>query len=272
MREDKQNMMVLFNQYVNMIAKLKNIEGENMKIEVWSDFVCPFCYIGKRRLEEALNQFLHKDQVEIEFKSFELDQNAPENSGKSIHEVLATKYGMSVEEAKNANAGVGQQAASVGLTFNFDNMKPTNTFDAHRLAKFAKSHDKEREMTEKLLYGYFTESKHLGDYEVLADIAEAVGLDRTETLKVLNDKNTYANDVRIDEGIAQQYGISGVPYFVINQKYAISGAQPTETFLGALQQVWKEEFPKTILQDLSTESADDTSCIDGNCAVPGKKE
>src|SRR5690606_10121012 len=104
-----------------------------MKIEVWSDFVCPFCYIGKRRLEEALAQFPHKDDVEIEFKSFELDPNAPINSGKSIHESLAAKYGMSIEEAKNANKSVGQQAATVGLTFNFDEMKPTNTFDAHRL-------------------------------------------------------------------------------------------------------------------------------------------
>jgi predicted DsbA family dithiol-disulfide isomerase len=265
-------MMVLIHQYGIMVANSKNIEGENMKIEVWSDFVCPFCYIGKRRLEEALNQFPHKDQVEVEFKSFELDQNAPENNGKSIHEVLAAKYGMSVEEARSANKGVGQQASSVGLTFNFEEMKPTNTFDAHRLAKFAKGQGKEREITEKLLFGYFTESKHLGDYEVLADIAESVGLDRTETLNVLNDKSNYANDVRIDENIAQQYGVSGVPYFVINQKYAISGAQPTETFLGALKQVWQEESPKTVLQDLSTESAEDTSCIDGSCAVPGKKE
>lgn len=247
------------------------IEGENMKIEVWSDFVCPFCYIGKRRLEEALNQFPHKDQVEVEFKSFELDQNAPEYSGESIYEVVAAKYGMSIEKAKRAHEGVGLQAASVGLTFNFDEMKPTNTFDAHRLAKFAKSKGKEREMTEKLLYGFFTESKHLGDHETLANNAEAVGLDRTETLNVLNDKNAFANDVRIDEGSAQQYGISGVPYFVINQKYAISGAQPTETFLGALQQVWQEESPKPILQDLSTENAEDTSCIDGSCAFPEKK-
>jgi predicted DsbA family dithiol-disulfide isomerase len=243
-----------------------------MKIDVWSDFVCPFCYVGKRRLEEALNQFPHKDQVEVEFKSFELDQNSPVYNGKSIHEVLATKYGMSLEEAKKANHSVGQQAASVGLTFNFEEMKPTNTFDAHRLAKYAKAQGKEREMTEKLLFSYFTESKHLGDHETLGEIAEAVGLDRQETLKVLEDKNAYANEVRIDEGLAQQYGVRGVPYFVINQKYAISGAQPTETFLSALQQVWKEESAAPVLQDLTVESTEDASCIDGNCAVPGKNE
>lgn len=195
-----------------------------MKIEVWSDFVCPFCYIGKRRLEEALSQFPDKDQVEIEFKSFELDPNAPVYKGTSIHEALAAKYGMSVEQAREANNNVGRQAESVGLSFHFDEMKPTNTFDAHRLAKFAKSKGKEKEITEKLLLGYFTESKNLGDHDTLADIAESCGLDRANATEVLQDKTAYSNDVRIEQAIAQQYGITGVPYFVINQKYAISGA------------------------------------------------
>ncbi|MCM2532214.1 DsbA family oxidoreductase [Neobacillus pocheonensis] len=243
-----------------------------MKIEVWSDFVCPFCYIGKRRLEEALAQFPHKEQVQVEFKSFELDPNSPKNIDKSIHEVLATKYGMSIEQAIQANQGVGQQAASVGLTYHFDTMKPTNTFDAHRLAKFAKTLGKEAEVTEKLLYAYFTESKQIGDYDTLADIAVSAGIDREETIGVLNDQNAFSNDVRMDESIAQQYGISGVPYFVINQKYAISGAQPTATFAGALQQVWQEESASLVLQDLSTENAEDASCVDGSCAIPERKE
>ncbi|MBT2730276.1 DsbA family oxidoreductase [Bacillus sp. ISL-75] len=240
-----------------------------MKIEVWSDYVCPFCYIGKRRLEVALDQFPHRDQVEVEFKSFELDPNSPKNIGQNIHEVLAKKYGMSVEKAKEANQGVGQQAATVGLKFNFDEMKPTNTFDAHRLAKFAKTQGKEAAVSEMLLHAYFTESKHIGDIETLADLAEAAGLNRQEVLQVLNDKEAYATDVRQDESLAQQYGVRGVPYFVINQKYAISGAQPTETFMGALQKVWEEESPAPVLQDLSTE--DDVSCADGSCAIPEKK-
>jgi predicted DsbA family dithiol-disulfide isomerase len=240
-----------------------------MKIEVWSDYVCPFCYIGKRRLEVALDQFPHRDQVEVEFKSFELDPNSPKNIGQNIHEVLAKKYGMSVGKAKEANQGVGQQAATVGLKFNFDEMKPTNTFDAHRLAKFAKTQGKEAAVSEMLLHAYFTESKHIGDIETLADLAEAAGLNRQEVLQVLNDKEAYATDVRQDESLAQQYGVRGVPYFVINQKYAISGAQPTETFMGALQKVWEEESPAPVLQDLSTE--DDVSCADGSCAIPEKK-
>lgn len=240
-----------------------------MKIEVWSDFVCPFCYIGKRRLEMALEQFPHKDQVEVEFKSFELDPNSPLFSGQSIHEALAKKYGMSVEQAKQANQGVGEQAATVGLTFNFEEMKPTNTFDAHRLAKFAKAEGKEAVITEKLLYGYFTESKLVSDHETLADMAEAAGLNRQKALEVLQDESAYANDVRIDEALAQQYGISGVPFFIVNQKYAISGAQPLETFVGALQKVWEEETTAPVLQDLSTD--DDVSCADGSCAIPEQK-
>ncbi|RFB13403.1 DsbA family oxidoreductase [Bacillus sp. HNG] len=214
-----------------------------MKIEVWSDFVCPFCYVGKRRLEQALEQFTHRDQVEVEFKSFELDPNAKPYSGQSIHELLASKYGTSVAQAKQMNESVGQQAADVGLNYDFDAMKHTNTFDAHRLAKFAATEGKEKEMTEILLHSYFEEGKLISDHEVLADLAESVGLDRHATLDVLKDEKKFANDVRIDESLAQQIGVTGVPFFVINQKYAISGAQPTSTFLGALQQVWTEENP-----------------------------
>lgn len=239
-----------------------------MKIEVWSDYVCPFCYIGKRRLELALEQFPHQDQVEVEFKAFELDPNSLTYSGQNIHEVLAKKYGMSIEQARQSNQGIGQHAASVGLAFNFDEMKPTNTFDAHRLAKFAKSQGKEAEVSEKLLYAYFTESKLISDHDTLADIAEAAGLDREKVLEVLSDQNAYKSEVRTDEALAQQYGVQGVPFFVINQKYAISGAQPLETFQGALQKVWEEEAPKPVFQDLSTDS--DLSCADGSCSIPDK--
>lgn len=241
-----------------------------MKIEVWSDIACPFCYIGKRRLEEALAQFPHKDQVELEFKSFELDPNASLNTGKSIYEDLSTKYGMSIEQAEKTAKGIAQQAASVGLTFNFDELILTNTFNAHRLIKWAKLHGKEAAITEKLFYAYFTESKDLGSIEALVDIAEASGLERQEALRVLNDKNLYTNDVRLDEGAAKQYGIRGVPYFIINQKYALSGAQPMDTFAGALQKVWEEENPESIIQNLSSDSGDGAFCADGSCVVPRK--
>jgi predicted DsbA family dithiol-disulfide isomerase len=239
-----------------------------MKIEVWSDFVCPFCYIGKRRLEEAIATFPGKDQVEVEFKSFELDPNAKLYSGTGINEALAKKYGMSIEEAKRANEGIGSQAEGVGLEFNFDDMKPTNTLDAHRLAKFAATVGKEKEMTEKLLASYFTESKLISDHDVLVEIAQSAGLEREETLAVLNDATKFANDVRIDEALAQQMGVTGVPFFVINQKYSISGAQPTETFKRALQQVWEEEGNAPKLQDLSGGNVA-AACTDDNCDIPG---
>ncbi|CAM4307509.1 DsbA family oxidoreductase [Bacillus paramycoides] len=242
-----------------------------MKIEVWSDFVCPFCYIGKRRLEMALEQFPHRDNVQVEFKSFELDPNTPIYSGTSISEVIAAKYGISVEEANRNNIQIGNHAASIGLSFNFEEMKPTNTFDAHRLAKFAKDQGKEKEITENLLFAYFTESRNLSDAETLSTIAETSGLDKKEALNVINNKNAYANEVRIDEAIAQQYKITGVPYFIVNQKYAISGAQPLETFVGALQQVWEEENPKPEPQNLSINSTTDAYCTDGSCSIPPKE-
>ncbi|MDQ0230875.1 DsbA family oxidoreductase [Metabacillus malikii] len=242
-----------------------------MKIEVWSDFVCPFCYIGKRRLEMALEKFPHKESVEVEFKSFELDPNADEYSGKNIHEAIASKYGMSIEKAKQSNVQIGEQAAAVGLTFNFDDMKPTNTFNAHRLAKFAKEHQKEKVITENLLNAYFANGENLSEIDTLTRIAEESGLNRKQVLNVLNDKNAYANDVRIDEGIAQQYGIRGVPYFIINQKYAISGAQPLETFVSALQKVWEEEKPKPMFQEINSDTADGAICTDDSCEVPEQK-
>lgn len=240
-----------------------------MKIEVWSDYVCPFCYIGKRRLEQALEQFPHRDQVEVEFKSFELEPNAKPYSGQSIHELLASKYGMPVAQAKEMNENLGQQAAELGLNYNFDEMKNTNTFDAHRLTKYAATVGKEKELTELLLQSYFVEGKLISDHDVLAGLAESVGVERQEALDVLKDEKKYANDVRIDEAIAQQIGVTGVPFFVINQKYSISGAQPTSTFLGALQQVWNEEHPAPKLQDLSGDQG--AVCTDESCEIPTDK-
>ncbi|WP_062106981.1 DsbA family oxidoreductase [Bacillus niameyensis] len=241
-----------------------------MQVEVWSDFVCPFCYIGKRCLEQALEKFPQRDKVDVVFRSYELDPNSPQDQDRTIHEALATKYGMSVEEAKRMNEGVGQQAASVGLQFNFDRMVPTNTFDAHRLAHFAKTKGKDQALTETLLHGYFTDGKKMSDHDTLAELAVSVGLDREEVVSVLKNETAFADDVRYDENTAQQIGVRGVPFFVINQKYAISGAQPVETFSGALEKVWQEENDAPVLQDLSG-GADDASCVDGNCVIPDNK-
>ncbi|ENH97905.1 protein disulfide isomerase [Gracilibacillus halophilus YIM-C55.5] len=233
-----------------------------MKIEIWSDFVCPFCYIGKRRLEQAIERYPENISVHIEYKSFELDPNAPTYQGTGIHESLAKKYGMSIEQAKQANAQIREQARSVGLEFVFDTMKPTNTFDVHRVAKYAKEMGVEATFTEEMLHQYFSKSKNLSDQETLTTISENIGLDPHQVETILRDSNLYANNVRADEAEAQNLGITGVPFFVINQKYAISGAQPTETFLQAIERVHEEE--KDGLQDL-TPTTDADYCDGDHC-------
>ncbi|SES98798.1 Predicted dithiol-disulfide isomerase, DsbA family [Oceanobacillus limi] len=235
-----------------------------MKIEVWSDFVCPFCYIGKRRLESALENFPNKDAVDIEYKSYELDPNADKNPGKTVHELLANKYGMTVEKAKNMNDNMKKQAAEVGLTYNFETMQHTNTFDAHRLAHYANKQGKGKEMTERLLHAYFTESKLISDLDTLVDLAGEVGLNKEEVLSVLKT-DQYRSRVREDEDTAKQIGVQGVPFFVFNEKYAVSGAQPVEVFSEVLEKVWEEEQEKPTLQSLNPKTSKTTYCTDDGC-------
>jgi predicted DsbA family dithiol-disulfide isomerase len=210
-----------------------------VKIEVWSDFGCPFCYIGKRRLERALESFSHRDEIELVYRSFELDPGAPKDTESSIHELLAVKYGLSLEQAKESNRNVAQQAQTEGLTYNFDTIIPTNTFDAHRLAHYAGEQGKAKEMTERLFQAYFTDSLHIGDRDTLVRLAEEVGLDGAAVREVL-EQNTYADAVREDENEARRLGIRGVPFFVLHGKYAVSGAQPLEIFQGALLRAWED--------------------------------
>ncbi|WP_163539303.1 DsbA family oxidoreductase [Gracilibacillus sp. YIM 98692] len=212
-----------------------------MQIEIWSDFVCPFCYIGKERLEQAIERFPKKLDIHIKYRSFELDPNTPAYNGKSIHELIAKKYNMSLEQAKQTNKQLGEQARSVGLEFVFDTMKPTNTFDVHRISKYAKTVGKENEFVENTLYHYFTLSADLSDLETLVHIGEKSGLEKQHILDVLQNQDRYVKEVRNDQHQAQKLGITGVPFFVFNQKYAVSGAQPIETFMQALEKVEEEE-------------------------------
>ena len=235
-----------------------------MKIEVWSDYVCPFCYIGKRLLEQSLEKTGYKEQAEVVFKAYELDPTAPKVSTESIAEMLARKYGTTVEAAKQMNQQVGERAKEVGLNYNFDAMKPANTFDAHRLAKFAETHGKEAELSELLLHSYFIDGKELGRHEVLLELTDSVGLDRAEAEKVLKS-DQYADEVRKDVNEAMQIGVRGVPFFVLNDKYAISGAQPAEVFENALRQVAEEEGLKPKLKTFGSDQGG--LCTDGSCDV-----
>ncbi|UUZ91830.1 DsbA family oxidoreductase [Paenibacillus sp. P25] len=200
-----------------------------MKVEIWSDYVCPFCYIGKRRFEAALEEFPHKTQVEVVYRSFELDPSAKRDLGHDVHDMLASKYGMSREQAKAMNDNVTEQARTVGLAYHFDTAIPTNTFDAHRLTHFAAKHGKMHEVAERSLRAYFTESKHIGDHEALAALAAEAGLDRDEALRMLAG-GEFAQEVRHDEEEAARLGVRGVPFFVIDRKYAVSGARACRSF------------------------------------------
>ncbi|WP_164670895.1 DsbA family oxidoreductase [Virgibacillus doumboii] len=237
-----------------------------MKIEVWSDFVCPFCYIGKRRLESALEKFAHSNDVEVGYKSYELDPEAEAKPGQNIHEYLSAKKGMSFEQAKSMNESLGEQAAEVGLTYNFDTMQHTNTFDAHRAAKYATEKGKGKEMTERLLKAYFTDSELISDHATLIKLAGEVGLNEDEVTELLKIDD-YAIHVRGDEEQARQLGVQGVPFFVFNEKYAVSGAQPPEVFSEVLEKVWQEENEKPELQSLNPKKSKTTYCTDEGCEI-----
>lgn len=210
-----------------------------MKIEIWSDVACPFCYIGKRHLEEALHKLPDLD-VDIVWKSFELDPNAPVDSDLDIYDTLAKKYGRDRAWAKQMNANMVQMASGAGLDFNMDEVKPTNSFNAHQLIHLARKHGKQDEMKEALLSAYFVEGKHVGDKETLVQIASNVGLDQNEAKEVLQN-NTYSSQVVNDVEEAHRLGVQGVPFFYINEKYGLSGAQPVEVFTEALQKIAEEK-------------------------------
>ena len=240
-----------------------------MKIEIWSDFSCPFCFIGKRRLEKALEDFPRKNAVTIKFKSYELDPQAKHIPGKNYAALLAGKYGMSLQKAKEMIEQVKQQAKEVGLTYDMDNLQNTNTFDAHRLVKFAEKKGKGKEMAERLFHAFFTEAKLISDHHTLEELAHEVGLNRREVLDTLASCK-HSKYVREEEELAREIGVQGVPFFVFNEKYAVSGAQPSQVFLDVLQQVWERENEKPILQTLTPENPETSYCTDEGCTIKEK--
>jgi predicted DsbA family dithiol-disulfide isomerase len=233
-----------------------------MDIEIWSDVVCPWCYIGKRRFEHALAAFDHRGEVNVTWRSFQLDPSAPATTEGDPVERLAEKYGMSRAAAEAAQARVTANAATEGLDFHLDRARSGNTFDAHRLIHYAKSAGKQDALKERLMAGYFVEGAAIGEHDVLARLAVEVGLDEAAVLEVL-DSDAFADDVRRDELEARQLGITGVPFFVLDRAYGVSGAQPSEMILGALQQAWTAAHPLQMVGAGDT----DTTCSDEGCAV-----
>lgn len=206
-----------------------------IQIKIWSDINCPFCYIGKRHLEAALGKF-KDDEVEIEWKSFELDPSANPPKGANAEELLARKYGRDIQWAKEMNANMTAMALKAGLHFNMDKLVPANSFNAHRIIHLAKKSGKQDEMKEALLSAKFVEGKDISDVETLVSVAASVGVAESDARRVLMGQE-FASEVRQDENEARELQISGVPFFVFNQKYAVSGAQPPEAFLEVLTEL-----------------------------------
>ncbi len=232
----------------------------NMKVEIWSDIACPFCYIGKRKFEQALEQFADRDEVDVTFKSFQLDPTAPIHSEQTMNEMLVEKKGMSLKQVEQMQSHVTMQAKEVGLDYHLDKAQMTNTMNAHRLIHFAKEHGKMIEMKEKLLQSYFIDGEHVGEIESLANIAEQIGLDK-EAVNQMLTSNRYEAEVQHDMQEGVQIGVQGVPFFVINRKYAVSGAQPSNVFLEVLNKVNEEEKQQEKLNIIKQGDA----CTDGSC-------
>ena len=210
-----------------------------MKVDIWSDVRCPFCYIGKRKFEKALSQFEHKDKVEVEWHSYELDPHAKTEPTKNAHEHLADIKGQSKEWAMEMGRYVSETAAEIGITFDLDRQVVANSFNAHRLIQLAKSMGLGDEVEESLFAAHFTEGKNIDDKQTLVEIGVAIGIDEEVVSRML-ESNSFTDEVRYDQSTAKSIGISGVPFFILNQKYTISGAQPPATFLDALKMSWLE--------------------------------
>jgi predicted DsbA family dithiol-disulfide isomerase len=210
-----------------------------MKVEIWSDIMCPFCYIGKRKFESALAQFEHKDDVDIVWKSFQLNPDMKTEAGKNINQYLAEIKGWSVEQAKEMNDRVTEMAKQVGLEYDLNKAVVANSFNAHRLIQFAKNTGKGDAAEERLFKAYFTEGKNVDDLDVLSQLAGDIGLNITEVDEVLKSA-AFSDEVQQDVYEAQQVGVRGVPFFVLGNKYAVSGAQESATFLQALKTTWDE--------------------------------
>ena len=231
-----------------------------MKVEIWSDMICPFCYIGKRQFEKALQTFAHQDEVEISWRSFQLDPGFRYEPGKTIHQVLADKKGLTVDQAKQLNQRVTDSAKELALIYDLDNAVPANTFHAHRLSHLAAAFNLQNEMEERLFRAYFSEGKNIGDIDTLFQLGVEIGLPESEVREML-ETNSYGEQVNQDSQEARELGIRGVPFFVIDEKYAVSGAQPAALFNEALQTAWKDSQSQPGVKNEGAE----TCSINGSC-------
>jgi predicted DsbA family dithiol-disulfide isomerase len=248
-----------------------------MEIEIWSDLVCPWCYIGKRRLEKALAGFPQRERIRLAWRSFQLDPQAPHEARESVSAMLARKYGVSLAEAEAMNARVSALAAQEGLTFHLEQARYGNTFDAHRLLHLAAAHDLTQALAERFFRAYFSEGAALSEPETLRRLAGEVGLPAEEIELVLHS-SAYAEAVHEDERRAQELGVQGVPFFLFAGRYAVSGAQPVSLLRQVLERAWRETACEATPQVMTAVSSgseqdqnQDEACTDGSCALPGSE-
>ncbi|MCO4694860.1 DsbA family oxidoreductase [Streptomyces sp. RO-S4] len=239
-----------------------------MRVEIWSDIACPWCYVGKARFEKALASFPHRDGVEVVHRSFELDPHRAKNDIEPVLTMLTRKYGMSEAQAEAGEDNLGAQAAAEGLPYRARGRDHGGTFDMHRLLHFAREHGRQEQLLDLLYRANFAEERSVfGDDERLVELAGAAGLDTDAARTVLADPEAYAAEVRADESEAAQLGARGVPFFVLDWKYGVSGAQPVEVFTQALTQAWGERPPLTLV----TGGTDAEACGPDGCEVPQGK-
>jgi predicted DsbA family dithiol-disulfide isomerase len=231
-----------------------------MKIELWSDFACPFCYIGKTKFDKALSKFKHKDEVELIYKAYQLNPAAPKTMTGSAVESFAKGHNVSVEQAtKKFEMFVGA-AKAVGLEYNYDIIQMTNSLDAHRIAKWARKYGREAEVTNRFMKAYFTDGLNIADHNTLIKLVTELGLDGEEAKKVL-ESGEFRNVVEDEINEGRQVGVRGVPFFVLNRKYGVSGAQEEEYFAQVLDQLWEEIHQIEEIKGLSKgHTCDDETC------------
>jgi len=237
-----------------------------MKIEIWSDVACPWCYIGKRRFETALAAFPHRDAVEVQWRSFQLDPSLPEHYDGTELDYLSTRKGMAPDQVAGMFEHVASLASAEGLNYRFDAVVVANSFTAHRLIHLAAAHGKQDAAKERLLSDHFEHGRDIGSREYLTALGLDLGIAAAE-LEELFSSDKYADDVRQDFAEARALGVSGVPFFVIDRKFGLSGAQPAETFSAALDQAWQESHPLVMADAGAAAGTDTGACGPDGCAV-----
>ncbi|MFD5054421.1 DsbA family oxidoreductase [Streptomyces tendae] len=236
-----------------------------MRVEIWSDIACPWCYVGKARFEKALAAFPHRDGVEVVHRSFELDPGRAKDDVQPVLTMLTAKYGMSQAQAQAGEDNLGAQAAAEGLDYRTRDRDHGSTFDMHRLLHLAKERERHEALLDAFYRGNFADERSVfNDDARLVELAVGAGLDAEEVRAVLADPDAYADAVRADEQEAAQLGATGVPFFVLDRAYGVSGAQPAEVFTRALTQAWGERTPLKLVED-----GDAQVCGPDGCAVPG---